>query len=93
MVTILYKHWTKGHQLEITGTMPLELNNPTSDRYVVRTPEGHFEDILKHTVISIEQRIEAPFERPFVKYQQSLTELNHDGNYGIGREGETLEAS
>ena len=54
MQKITYKHWTKDKVLEITGTMPTRLNNNFNDRYVVQTPDGEYEDVIKETVISIE---------------------------------------
>lgn len=55
VVRITYKHWTKDKQLVVEGSLPKELNNGTSDRYVVRQSDGTFEDVLKHTVISMEK--------------------------------------
>lgn len=54
MLKITYKHWTKDKVLEITGTMPTHLNNNSNDRYVVQTSDGKYEDVIKETVISIE---------------------------------------
>ena len=54
MLKITYKHWTKDKVLEITGTMPAPLNNNSNDRYVVQTPDGKYEDVIKETVISIQ---------------------------------------
>ena len=54
MLKITYKHWTKDTVLEIIGTMPAPLNNNSNDRYVVQTPNGKYEDVIKETVISIE---------------------------------------
>ena len=54
MVKITYKHWTKDKVLEITGNMPTHLNNNLNDRYVVQTSDGKYEDVIKETVISIE---------------------------------------
>ena len=54
MQKITYKHWTKDKVLEITGTMPTRLNNNHNDRYVIQTPDGEYEDVIKETVISIE---------------------------------------
>jgi hypothetical protein len=48
------KHWKKGTTLEVIGTMPPELNNGNSDRLVVKTLDGDFEDVLKSTLIRIE---------------------------------------
>ena len=54
MVKVIYKHWTKGHTLEVTGVMPKELNNGSSDRLIIMKDDGSFEDVLKSTVIRIE---------------------------------------
>jgi hypothetical protein len=54
MVKVIYKHWTKGHILEVTGVMPKELNNGSSDRLIIMKDDGSFEDVLKSTVIRIE---------------------------------------
>jgi|TARA_B100000073_G_C23439528_1_gene454738 hypothetical protein len=54
MVKIIYKHWTKGHTLEVEGVMPKELNNGKSDRLIVMKADGNFEDVLKSTVVRIE---------------------------------------
>jgi hypothetical protein len=35
--------------------MPLQLNSPNSDRYVIKKENGLYEDVLKHTMISIEE--------------------------------------
>ena len=54
MVKITYKHWSKDKVLEVTGTMPTRLNNNHNDRLVVQKPNGDYEDVLKNTVIKIE---------------------------------------
>lgn len=54
MVKITYKHWSKDKVLEVTGTMPTRLNNNFNDRLVVQKPNGDYEDVLKNTVITIE---------------------------------------
>ena len=54
MVKITYKHWSKDKVLEVTGTMPTRLNNNHNDRLVVQKPDGDYEDVLKNTVITIE---------------------------------------
>ena len=54
MVKITYKHWSKDKVLEVTGTMPTRLNNNHNDRLVVQKPDGDYEDVLKNTVIKIE---------------------------------------
>ena len=54
MIKITYKHWSKDKVLEVTGTMPTRLNNNHNDRLVVQKPDGDYEDVIKETVISIE---------------------------------------
>ncbi len=54
MVKITYKHWSKDKVLEVTGTMPTRLNNNHNDRIVVQKPNGDYEDVIKNTVIKIE---------------------------------------
>ena len=54
MVKITYKHWSKDKVLEVTGTTPTRLNNNHNDRIVVQKPNGDYEDVLKNTVIKIE---------------------------------------
>jgi len=58
MVKVVYKHWKKEKTLEVVGTMPLELNNGSSDRLVVKTIDGKFEDVLKSTIIRVEDYAE-----------------------------------
>lgn len=55
MVKVIYKHWKKDKTLEVVGTMPSELNNGSSDRLIVKTVDGNFEDVLKSTLIRIEE--------------------------------------
>jgi hypothetical protein len=54
MVKVIYKHWKTGEVLEVVGTMPQELNNGFSDRVVVKTESGDFEDVIKETIIRVE---------------------------------------
>ena len=54
MVKIIYKHWKKEKTLEVTGVLPKELNNGSSERLVVVKEDGSLEDVLKSTVITIE---------------------------------------
>jgi len=51
---ITFKHYKTGEKLTVVGTLPKELNNPQSDRYVVRSGMT-IVDVLKSTVISIEE--------------------------------------
>jgi len=53
MVKVTYKHWKTGMVLEIKGTMPAHLNNPTSARIVVLTHDGIYEDVIRDTIIEI----------------------------------------
>jgi hypothetical protein len=55
MVRVTYKHWKTEVVLVVEGTMPSKINNPTSDRIVVFTEEGVYEDIIKETIIKIEE--------------------------------------
>lgn len=52
MVKVTYRHWQTGEELFVVGTM-LEYNNTLSDRIVVKTVEGKYEDIIKTTIIEI----------------------------------------
>ena len=54
MFKVVYKHWRKEEVLEVVGTMPPEINNGNSDRLVVLTQDGKYEDVLKSTLIRIE---------------------------------------
>ena len=58
MVKVVYKHWKKEKTLEVVGTMTPELNNGSSDRLVVKTIDGKFEDVLKSTIIRVEDYAE-----------------------------------
>jgi len=51
---IKFKHYKTGEVLTIVGTLPIELNNPQSERYVVRSGMT-IVDVIKSTVISIEE--------------------------------------
>lgn len=50
---ITFKHYKTGKVLTVVGTLPTELNNPQSERYVVRSGFT-LVDVIKSTVISIE---------------------------------------
>jgi len=53
MIEVIYKHWTKGHELRVIGTMPKEYNNEESSRFVIEKEDGTLEDVIKETVIRI----------------------------------------
>lgn len=55
MVKVTYKHWKTGKELEVIGTMPPQYNNGISDRILVKTRNGSFEDVLKSTIIRVEE--------------------------------------
>jgi len=55
MLKITYKHWKKDKTLEIIGTLPQALNNGSSERLVVKLPNGLYEDVIKNTIITIEE--------------------------------------
>lgn len=50
---ITFKHYKTGEKLTVVGTLPAELNNPQSERYVVRSGMT-LVDVIKSTVLSIE---------------------------------------
>lgn len=52
-VRIVFKHYKTGEKLTVEGILPTELNNPQSDRYVIRSGFVMV-DVIKSTVISIE---------------------------------------
>ena len=54
-VKVIFKHWKTGQELTEVGTLPLQLNRPSSDRYILRTENGKYVDILKNTVIAVEK--------------------------------------
>jgi len=54
-VRITYKHWKKPEvTLVVEGTLPKNLNNPTNDRWVVKLDNGEWEDVIKTTVVKLE---------------------------------------
>ena len=59
MLKVTYKHWkteaTLEVTLEVTGTMPQHLNNGSSDRIVVKQRDGTYKDIIKSTIIRVEE--------------------------------------
>ena len=55
MLKITYKHWKKDKTLEVIGTLPSALNNGSSERLVVKLSNGLYEDVLKNTIITIEE--------------------------------------
>ncbi len=51
-VKVVYRHYKKDKQLECEGILfPL---NEQSDRIVVITDSGFYEDIIKDTIVSLE---------------------------------------
>ena len=54
---IIFTHWKTGAELEEIGVMPPQYNHPMSDRYVIVT-EDYIMDVLKSTVISLEEVVE-----------------------------------
>ena len=50
-VRLIYKHWSKDKELEVTGTLPEDLNNPASDKFVVQLEDGSYEDVIKSTLV------------------------------------------
>jgi len=55
MLKVTYKHWKSGAILEVVGEMPESCNNILSDRVVVLQPDGTHKDIIKKTIVRIEE--------------------------------------
>jgi hypothetical protein len=55
MYRVTYRHWKTGMVLTVEGTMPEQFNNPTSDRIVVLTEDGIYEDVIRNTIIEIKK--------------------------------------
>lgn len=55
MYRVTYKHWKTGMVLTVEGTMPEQFNNPTSDRIVVLTEDGIYEDVIRNTILEIKK--------------------------------------
>lgn len=55
MKRIKFTHWQdENREIVEAGSLPPSLNNPQSEKYVLRTPHGDFIDIIKKTVVEIE---------------------------------------
>ena len=54
---ITYKHYKTGEKLTAIGTIPAAINNGSSDRLVLKTSEGEFIDIIKSTIVAMEDVI------------------------------------
>jgi hypothetical protein len=55
MKRIKFTHWQdENREIVEVGSLPPSLNNPQSEKYVLRTPHGDFIDIIKKTVVEIE---------------------------------------
>jgi hypothetical protein len=55
MLKVTYKHYKTGVWLEAVGEMPNNYNNGSSDRIVVKQPDGTFVDIIKSTIVRVEE--------------------------------------
>lgn len=54
MKEIKFRHWKTGEVLTAVGTMPHYSNkNPQSDRIVLKLKDGSFVDIIKDTIIEV----------------------------------------
>ena len=54
MKRIRFKHWKEDKEIVEVGELPPALNNPQSEKYVIQTPRGEFIDIIKETVLEVE---------------------------------------
>lgn len=55
MVKVTYKHWKTGVILEVVGIVPKNYNNGSSDRILVKRPDDTFEDVIKSTIVKVEE--------------------------------------
>ena len=55
MLKVVFKHWKTEKLLEVVGEMPPAMNNGSSDRIVVVMPDGKYKDIIKSTIVRVEQ--------------------------------------
>ena len=55
VVKVTYKHWKTGKILEVVGTMSKQYNNGMNDRILVQKPDGSFEDVIKTTIVRVEE--------------------------------------
>ena len=55
VIKVTYKHWKSGKILQVIGTMPEQYNNGISDRILVQKPDGSFEDVIKTTIVRVEE--------------------------------------
>lgn len=53
MKNISFKHWKTGKILNRTGE--IVLYNQQSDRLILKLEDGTFEDIIKNTIVKIEE--------------------------------------
>ena len=53
-VKVIYKHWKSGNELSVTGKM-VSWMNENSERIVIEKETGEFEDIIKETIVSIQE--------------------------------------
>ena len=55
VIKVTYKHWKSGKLLKVVGTMPEQYNNGISDRILVLKHDGSFEDVIKTTIVRVEE--------------------------------------
>jgi len=53
-VHVVFKHWKTGEPLHVTGILATWVNEQ-SDRIVVETEYGVYEDIIKDSIIKVEE--------------------------------------
>ena len=53
-VKVTFKHWKSGDELSVTGSI-VSWMNENSDRIIVEKEDGGFEDIIKETIVSVEE--------------------------------------
>jgi hypothetical protein len=53
-VRIKFKHWKTDKLLEVEGER-VDYNSPQSDRYLILKENGAYEDIIKETIVEINE--------------------------------------
>jgi hypothetical protein len=54
MVKVTFEHWTTGEHLTVVGHIFRHMNE-SSEWMVIQKEDGSFEDIIKTTIVSIEE--------------------------------------
>ena len=55
MIKVTFRHWKTEELIERIGEALSWAENPASDRMVIKTLEGDYEDIIKSTIVAVEE--------------------------------------